>query len=157
MKLLMCSNCFDVFNLDFHKIKKCGCGQCAGKYTDKLNAVYVGETRPLIINNESLSHALKLSQKWNVDRVFESLVSSPKEESFRKISCNDTDIAHILKWCRSHITPTMSVDEVVDEVYHKCCVGGGDLTTRFLARNSPRQDLWDYVCAKNLLGQPLFE
>ena len=156
MKLLMCNNCFDIFNLDLNKVKKCECEQSAGTYVDMYNAVYTGPARALGINNDSLAFAIKKSQQFNTDRVFESFVIT-ECKSFRKISSNDVDIAHILKWCRSHITHTMSSDEVVDEVYHRCCVGGGDLTTKFLTRNSPRQDLWDYVCAKNLLGQPLFE
>lgn len=121
-----------------------------------LNAVYTGNAVPIGFHNASLGQAIIYRPTSGDGKNFEAFVIPKETKSFRFISSNDEDIAHILKWCRSHIVWIMSVDEVVDEVYHRCCVGGGDLTTKFLARNSPRQDLWDYVCAKDLLRQPLF-
>jgi hypothetical protein len=153
----MCQSCLDIFSLALDKAKKCSCGLCAGKYIDMLNAVYTGNAVPIGFHNASLGQAIIYRPTSGNGKNFEAFVIPKETKSFRFIASNDADIAHILKWCRSHIMSIMSVDEIVDEVYHRCCVGGGDLTTKFLARNSPKQDLWDYVCAKDLLGQQLFE
>lgn len=59
MKLLLCNNCQDVFNLtDITKI--CSCGQTHGKYIDDLNAEYSGQHAiPLGFSNSALSFAIR--------------------------------------------------------------------------------------------------
>ena len=59
MKLLYCSLCNDIFNLDF-KLKKCSCGNAAGRYLDEVCAEYSGENvYPLGFDNLSLKRALQ--------------------------------------------------------------------------------------------------
>lgn len=60
MKLLMCKNCGDVFNLGF-KTKTCACGKTSGKYLDNINAEYSGKYAiPLGFNNFELTTAIQL-------------------------------------------------------------------------------------------------
>ncbi len=59
MKLLMCDECDDVFNLDFHE-KSCKCGKTKGKYLDNQNAICSGDTAMLMgFSNPSLRSAIK--------------------------------------------------------------------------------------------------
>ena len=58
MKLLMCKNCGDVFNLDYQE-KYCKCKGIKGKYLDDLNAEYYGDDAiPLGFANNSISEAI---------------------------------------------------------------------------------------------------
>jgi len=58
MKLVLCTECHDVFKLDY-LMRTCKCGLCRGKYLDDgLNAVYSGITAvPLGFANTSLIEA----------------------------------------------------------------------------------------------------
>lgn len=59
MKLLLCLDCDDIFNLDY-EIKSCKCGATKGKYIDKLNAIYSGVNAiPLGFANSSFVSAIK--------------------------------------------------------------------------------------------------
>ena len=58
MKLIYCTECRDVVNLDFVK-RECKCGRSSGRYIDSLNAVYSGPCVPLGINNMSLRVAVE--------------------------------------------------------------------------------------------------
>ena len=57
MKLLLCKECHDIFNLKVGEIKQCSCGKVKGMYTDNLNAWHVGGV-PLCIANGSLREAM---------------------------------------------------------------------------------------------------
>lgn len=58
MKLLLCLECNDIFNLDL-KIKKCSCGKTKGPYIDNHNAIYEGDSAmPIGISNPSLREAI---------------------------------------------------------------------------------------------------
>lgn len=58
MKLIFCSECWDVFKLARH-VRSCECGKCNGQYEeDGLNAWYTGESAiPLGFANNSLATA----------------------------------------------------------------------------------------------------
>ena len=44
MKLIVCTECWDVFKLDF-EIRNCKCGKCSGRYLDDgVHSEYRGET-----------------------------------------------------------------------------------------------------------------
>lgn len=70
MKLLFCTRCGDVFNLN-RNIKRCSCGDCGGVYleddhhaiyTVDPKATYDGDCIPLGISNGSMIVAIS---KWN--------------------------------------------------------------------------------------------
>lgn len=61
MKLLLCTNCGDIFNLTF-KEKSCGCGSCSGKYVDDLNAEIKGSCQPIGFDNNSFVRAYQLQK-----------------------------------------------------------------------------------------------
>lgn len=58
MKLLLCLECNDMFNLDL-KVKMCSCGKTKGQYIDNLYAIYEGDSAmPIGISNPSLKEAI---------------------------------------------------------------------------------------------------
>lgn len=60
MKLLFCPDCFDVVKLDYN-LRRCKCGNCAGKYeADGLHAVVNGGGMSLMINNIDLMGTIPL-------------------------------------------------------------------------------------------------
>ena len=73
MKLLFCNNCQEVFSLTM-KEKHCSCGQCGGKYTDKLNATYWGNCYPIGFNNFSFMSACTNQPKEGRGRNFEAFI-----------------------------------------------------------------------------------
>lgn len=64
MKLLMCLDCGDIFNLTKQE-KKCGCGKTSGRYTDELNAEYEGNAQPIGFANGSFIEAIKVQRIEN--------------------------------------------------------------------------------------------
>ena len=59
MKLLLCLDCDDIFNIDY-EIKSCNCGATKGKYIDERNAIYSGiNAIPLAFDNYSFAKAIK--------------------------------------------------------------------------------------------------
>lgn len=58
MKLLVCLNCSDIFNLT-RKEKACSCGQTKGRYVDDLNAEISGPCEPIGFSNGSFVEAFK--------------------------------------------------------------------------------------------------
>jgi len=59
MKLLYCTNCGDIFNLNL-KLKECSCGETKGLYVNTQDAVYSGEYAVFLgIDNTSFHEALK--------------------------------------------------------------------------------------------------
>lgn len=91
MKLLLCKECGDIFNLSM-KGKECSCGWTFGQYTDNLNAVYEGHCIPLCISNPSLRNALEaqnindimFSEKFHGAR-FEAWVCPRNSETFKEV------------------------------------------------------------------------
>jgi hypothetical protein len=61
MKLLMCLDCGDIFNLTY-KDKSCGCGKTHGRYIDSLNAEYSGHAQAIGFNNKSFKIAYQLQK-----------------------------------------------------------------------------------------------
>ena len=58
MKLLLCEECGDVFNLK-SEAKTCGCGHTRGQYVDDLNAVYDGGIPLGFANSSFLAAVIK--------------------------------------------------------------------------------------------------
>lgn len=56
MKLLICHQCGDVFNLGF-TLKSCSCGETKGKYLNSREAVVNGKGTSMAIGNGSLIQA----------------------------------------------------------------------------------------------------
>jgi hypothetical protein len=56
MKLLMCTECGDIFNLKY-KTKLCSCRKTEGRYVDELNATYSGPAIPIGFANTSFLEA----------------------------------------------------------------------------------------------------
>jgi hypothetical protein len=66
MKLLVCKECSDIFNLTF-KPKCCGCGKSEGRYLDELNAEISGPCQPIGFSNSSIRQAAKM--QWMEDEA----------------------------------------------------------------------------------------
>ena len=63
MKLLLCPECDDIFNLST-KLKKCSCGKTKGKYKKEgINATFSGGI-PFCIHNRDFVEALS-AQRYN--------------------------------------------------------------------------------------------
>lgn len=72
MKLLMCPECADIFNLQRH-VKTCSCGKARGQYTDDLNAIYSGGI-PLGFANSSFVEAVRNQPQAGLGKVFTAFV-----------------------------------------------------------------------------------
>jgi hypothetical protein len=89
MKLLMCSKCNDVFNLDY-TLKVCHCGETKGKYLSDENskkhgvAEYTESGIPLVIKNNSLVHILNEKNDDQDGKSVICFVASNKSFYFRK-------------------------------------------------------------------------
>lgn len=87
MKLLMCTNCNSVFNLDYGE-KECMCGETKGVYDeDGVTAAYSGDHAiPLAIDNVTLSVGIKHQpHKGNKGWKFESFVMPKIHPTFVKV------------------------------------------------------------------------
>lgn len=74
MKLLYCTDCSSVFNLDLFE-KACVCGKTKGKYFgDAINAEYSGPCFPLGFNNYSFGPALQKQPESGLGERFEAFV-----------------------------------------------------------------------------------
>ena len=65
MKLLMCIECNDIFNLKYIA-KSCTCGKTEGRYIDNLNATYSGPAIPIGFANTSFLEASRRQTFMNV-------------------------------------------------------------------------------------------
>lgn len=84
MKLLLCKNCNDIFNLDYLE-KSCRCGFTRGKYLDQRLAEYFGEYAvPIGIANDSLINAIKNQQNEGMGELFKAFVIPVICSTFRK-------------------------------------------------------------------------
>jgi hypothetical protein len=85
MKLLLCLDCDDIFNLSFN-IKSCQCGATKGKYNDKRNAVYEGVNAfPLAIDNYSFAEAIRNRPQDGLGSRFTACVVPYECPTFVKI------------------------------------------------------------------------
>lgn len=87
MKLLMCPDCGDVFNLK-HAVKTCGCGKTRGHYTDDLNAVYDGGV-PLGFANSSFLKAVLQQPDEGRGKEFTAFVIPHVCPTFKPMPQND--------------------------------------------------------------------
>lgn len=72
MKLLLCRECGDIFNLS-NKTKSCSCGKTSGRYINNLDAKYSGGI-PLGFANSSLVEALRNQPQSGQGKVFTAFV-----------------------------------------------------------------------------------
>ncbi|EOR25791.1 MULTISPECIES: hypothetical protein [Bacillaceae] len=84
MKLLMCLECNDIFNLDLSE-KSCSCGRSKGKYINQQLAEYTGEfALPLGFTNSSLIQAIKHQPNEGMGKEFTAFVIPKNCETFFK-------------------------------------------------------------------------
>jgi hypothetical protein len=84
MKLLLCMECDSIFNLEYYE-KTCVCGKVSGKYIDKVNAVYSGDSAiPLAFANHSFGDAIRNRPDRGLGRRFEAFVVPKECSSFVK-------------------------------------------------------------------------
>lgn len=85
MKLLLCSNCNDVFSLNMY-LKRCSCGGAEGQYVDKINATYSGKDAvPLGFNNLSVVEAVREQPKTGWGKEFKAFVIPKNCPTYNKI------------------------------------------------------------------------
>lgn len=83
MKLLVCLECHDVFNLREDRTKACSCGKSSGKYRqDGLHADYQGPCLPLGFANGSFVHALQNQPESGWGKEFTAFVIQKKCDTF---------------------------------------------------------------------------
>lgn len=80
MKLLLCTECGDIFNLSY-EVRQCTCGKTSGKYIDNLNAEYYGGT-PLGFDNRTLVEAIKQQPNDGLGRNFTAFVIPKQCKTF---------------------------------------------------------------------------
>lgn len=75
MKLIICTECWDVFKLE-HETRRCKCGKCEGRYLeDGLNAEFKGETAvPIGFANTSLLEAIEAQPDVGWGKEFTAFV-----------------------------------------------------------------------------------
>lgn len=75
MKLIVCTDCWDVFKLET-ELRHCKCGKCQGRYLDDgLNAEYGGECAiPIGFHNTSLLGAIRSQPETGAGREFIAFV-----------------------------------------------------------------------------------
>ncbi len=84
MKLLLCLNCNDIFNLS-NKKKNCSCGTTGGHYQDDLNAIYWGfHAVPLGFDNSSLRKALLSQPSFGDGKRFDAFVIPKRCATMKK-------------------------------------------------------------------------
>ena len=78
MKLIFCTNCYDVFNLRY-EMKTCSCKKSAGRYRSELDAEIEGEhALPLGFENKSFMVAIKNQPSEGMGKRFEAFVIPKK-------------------------------------------------------------------------------
>jgi len=82
MKLLMCLECNDIFNLDLSE-KSCSCGRSKGKYINQQLADYTGKSAvPLGFSNPSFIQAIKDQPNEGIGKEFTAFVIPKNCETF---------------------------------------------------------------------------
>lgn len=83
MKLLLCTECHDIFNLRM-EVKECECGKVQGAYKeDRINAWYNGPAIPLGFRNDTFEHALRHQPPEGMGERFEAFVIPVKCPTFK--------------------------------------------------------------------------
>ncbi|WP_270363304.1 hypothetical protein [Bacillus paranthracis] len=84
MKLLMCLECNDIFNLALSE-KSCSCGRSKGKYVNQQLAEYTGEfALPIGFSNPSLIQAIKDQPNEGFGKEFTAFVIPKNCRTFLK-------------------------------------------------------------------------
>ncbi|PYF05637.1 hypothetical protein BJ095_11746 [Ureibacillus chungkukjangi] len=82
MKLLMCLECNDIFNLDMSE-KSCRCGRSKGKYINHQLAEYTGKSAvPLGFSNPSIIQAIKDQPNEGMGKEFTAFIIPKNCETF---------------------------------------------------------------------------
>ena len=85
MKLLLCKDCQDIFKLNYDK-RTCKCGKVAGKYIDKLNAIYSGENAiPIGFSNPTLVDAVINQPNQGMGKDFIAFVIPKNVNTLKKV------------------------------------------------------------------------
>ncbi|CAM5198966.1 hypothetical protein UACE39S_05780 [Ureibacillus acetophenoni] len=84
MKLLMCTNCMDIFNLKLEE-KICSCGKTRGKYLDELQAAFSGPAVTLGFANSSLIKAVNNRPTEGLGEPFTAFVIPKNCDTFVEI------------------------------------------------------------------------
>lgn len=82
MKLLLCEECSDIFNLSFEE-KSCSCGKAKGQYLDEINAVYSGGI-PLGFANTTFVRAILQRPESGAGKEFVAFVIPVDCPTFKK-------------------------------------------------------------------------
>lgn len=82
MKLLLCEECSDIFNLALEE-KSCSCGKAKGRYVDELNAVYSGGI-PIGFANSTFIRAVVNQPKSGMGKEFVAFVIPADCPTFKK-------------------------------------------------------------------------
>ena len=85
MKLIICTNCQDVFKLD-RVIRSCKCGDCKGRYLNNIDAEYSGSSAvPLGFKNSSLVNAIKNQPESGLGKEFFAFVIPQECPTMRRV------------------------------------------------------------------------
>jgi hypothetical protein len=85
MKLLLCTECFDLFMLTLEPVA-CVCGSSIGQYgPDGLNAAYSGPCIPIGFSNSSFVRAIKEQPEEGMGRTFEAFVIPKTCPTMKKV------------------------------------------------------------------------
>lgn len=80
MKLILCPECNDIFNLSINT-KKCSCGKCYGRYKDNVNAFVSTDSIVIGFHNGSLIEALTKTPLPERGTDFKAFIISKKAKS----------------------------------------------------------------------------
>ena len=79
MKLVLCTECHDVYKLAQGETRSCACGKTSGRYLNSTDAEYSGETAvPMGFGNTSLVKAFQNQPESGDGKRFTAFVI-PKE------------------------------------------------------------------------------
>jgi len=83
MKLLLCRDCQDIFNLQVGVMRSCKCGKVKGQYLDDVMAEYYGrEAVPIGFANSTLVEAINKQPPEGMGKDFTAFVMPRKCPSF---------------------------------------------------------------------------
>ena len=85
MKLILCTACHDVFKCNIGEVRSCKCGKATGRYLNKIDAEYAGETAvPIGFGNTTLSQAIQNQPERGMGMEFEAFVIPKECDTFIK-------------------------------------------------------------------------
>lgn len=86
MKLILCTECHDVFKLSEEETRSCACGKASGRYLNDTDAEYSGETAmPIGFGNTSLVKAFQNQPKQGDGKRFTAFVIPENCDTMRKV------------------------------------------------------------------------